>query len=326
MNFSLKPAINILRGRPVLAVFEINLQCNSQCGYCDLPLNKGIYEMSREDIHNVFTALHNEGIRYLLVQGGEPTLRKDLLDIMQDLADIGFVQTLVTNGTRLSEEFIARLGQLPVSIAVSLDSLDRENYRLIRGADQLNLVLKGIERLAGFTNPKSITCILSEINKHEVGKVIAFARERGFIPVVGAYHWDIDRYGKVDSALQYKNQEAIEIFQSILGSDQVPAGYFRDYIKDNIQWLGKKGLSACDAGKYSITIDPSGNVAPCLALEKAGNLLESSLAEIMDKFDKNTIKSCSDKSNCNLMCSRVVGTSLRRPISSLRTPRTVTAL
>lgn len=282
--------------------------------------------MSREEIQRVFTDLHTEGIRYLLVQGGEPTLRKDLLDIMQDLAEIGFVQTLVTNGTRLTEDFIDRLKALPVSIAVSLDSLDRENYRLIRGADQLNLVLKGIERLHSFHNPKSITCILSDKNKHEAKEIVAFARERGFIPVVGAYHWDIDRYGKVDTTLQYKNQEAIEIFQSILASDLVPKGYFRDYLKDNIRWLDKKTLSACDAGKYSIAIDPSGNVAPCLALKKAGNLLTSSLSEILDKLDRNKIKTCSDNSSCNLMCSRVVGTSLRRPISSLMTPRTVTAL
>ena len=43
-----KPLVNLVRGRPVMAVFEINLRCNSRCGYCDLPLNEGRYEMSRD--------------------------------------------------------------------------------------------------------------------------------------------------------------------------------------------------------------------------------------------------------------------------------------
>ena len=44
----------LIRGRPILAVFEICLRCNSACGYCDLPLNVGRYEMTRDEIRKVF--------------------------------------------------------------------------------------------------------------------------------------------------------------------------------------------------------------------------------------------------------------------------------
>ena len=40
----IKPAANLMRGRPVAAVFEVCLRCNSACGYCDLPLNTGRYD------------------------------------------------------------------------------------------------------------------------------------------------------------------------------------------------------------------------------------------------------------------------------------------
>ena len=46
----LQPLVNLIRRRPLLAIFEINLQCNSRCGYCDLPLNLGRYEMSRTEM------------------------------------------------------------------------------------------------------------------------------------------------------------------------------------------------------------------------------------------------------------------------------------
>lgn len=79
---------NVLRCRPVLATFQINLRCNSACGYCALPLNQGCYEMSREEIRRVFSNLYGEGIRYVLVQGGEPLLRQDLADILEDVGSI----------------------------------------------------------------------------------------------------------------------------------------------------------------------------------------------------------------------------------------------
>lgn len=63
-----KPFANLLRGRPVLVTFQVTLRCNSACGYCDLPLNQGRYELSREEIRSIFGNLHAEGIRFVLLQ------------------------------------------------------------------------------------------------------------------------------------------------------------------------------------------------------------------------------------------------------------------
>ena len=321
----LKPIANIVQGRPLMAVFEINLVCNSKCTYCDLPLNQGRYELSREQIKTIFSHLYNEGLRYVFLQGGEPTLRKDLPDVMSDLKQIGLDVTLITNGTRIKPVLIESLKAVKASISISLDSLDREHYKRIRGADQLGLVLNGIERLRDYPYPKYTTCIVSELNKDDVIDVVRFSRERGFIPVVGAYHWDIERYGKVDKELQYQKQIAASVFEEVIKSDLVPPGYFNQYLKDNVEWLNDRPLKSCDAGRYSIAIDASGNVAPCLALKHAGNLLEYSLNEILANFYQQAIKSCSDKSSCNMMCSRVVGSNLRNPIMAMKTPQTIPA-
>lgn len=321
----IKPIANIVQGKPLMAVYEINLKCNSKCTYCDLPLNQGRYELSRKQISDIFTGLYKEGLRYVFLQGGEPTLRKDLPEVMSDLKEIGMDVTLITNGTRIKSALIDSLKEVQASISISLDSLDREHYKRIRGADQLGLVLNGIERLRDYPYPKYTTCIVSEMNKDDVLDVVRFSRERGFIPVVGAYHWDIERYGKVDKELQYQKQIAASVFEKVLASGLVPRGYFNQYLQDNIDWLNDRPLKSCDAGRYSIAIDASGNVAPCLALKHAGNLLQSSLSEILANFDQDTIKSCSDKSSCNMMCSRVVGSNLRNPIMAIQTPQTIPA-
>ncbi|MGH7166299.1 MAG: radical SAM protein, partial [Nitrospiraceae bacterium] len=257
-----KPLLNVIKGKPVLAVFEVCLRCNSTCGYCNLPLNVGRYEMTRGEIRRVFTGLYRDGLRFVFVQGGEPLLRRDLPEILDDLAEIGFGLTLITNGTRFTRELVARLARLPLNMSVSLDTLDRARYRQIRGADQLPQVLAGIDLLSEFRHPKYLTSIVSEVNRNDVLEVVRFARARGFIPVVGAYHWGVERYGKVDLALQYQRAAAITVFKQVIESGLVPRGYFRDYLRDNIRWLSGGSLERCDAGRYSIAIDASGNVAP----------------------------------------------------------------
>lgn len=310
---TIKPLINIIQEKPIFAIFEACLRCNSACQYCDLPLNQKRYEMSRTQIQEVFSSLYEDGLRFLLVQGGEPLIRRDTPDILEDLASIGFNLSLVTNGTLLTPELVERFSRLSIHIAVSLDTLNRERYHIIRGKDQLPQVLNGIEALASFSGSKSIVCIVSNINHNDVFDVTKFATERGFIPIIGAYHSDIGKFGKMSDELAYQKESAIAIFDSLLKSNLIPQGYYRDYVKDNVKWLSNKSLEPCDAGRYSIVIDASGNVAPCLAHELAGNLLESPLNEILAKFNNQAIKQCSDNSACNLLCARVVGKNLRHP-------------
>ncbi len=314
--------MNVIQARPVVAVFEVCLRCNSSCGYCDLPLNIGRYEMTRKEIQKVFSNLYQDGLRHIFIQGGEPLLRRDLPEILEDLNAIGYGLTLITNGTLLKPTLVSRLAKLPLNISVSLDTLNQERYHQIRGADQLRLVLEGITHLKDYPHPKYLTCIVSEANRHDVIEVVRFARAHGFMPIVGAYHWDIEQYGKVDMTLQYQRATASKVFHSLLESNVIPRGYFREYVRDNINWLEGKSLEPCDAGRYSLSIDASGNVAPCLALKSAGNLLESSLSDILTRFNRTHIQECSDKSTCNLLCSRVVGSTLRHP-TRLLTPRKI---
>jgi MoaA/NifB/PqqE/SkfB family radical SAM enzyme len=311
---------NLVFRRPLLAVFQACLRCNSSCGYCNLPLNMGRYEMSRQEIQNVFTGLYRDGLRLVFLQGGEPLLRRDLPKIIQDLVEIGFQVTLITNGTRLTPHLVEQFDDLSVSLSISLDTLDRTMYKRIRGTDQLNDVFAGIELLTHYRHPKFLTCIVSEPNRDEVQQVVGFARTRGFLPIVGAYHWDVGAYGKQDSALIYERHKARLVFEQLLDQDLLPPGYLRQYAKDNVTWLRGESLKPCDAGRYSIAIDASGNVAPCLSLPEAGNLLQSSLSEILERFDRQEIQRCSDRSSCNRLDGRVIGSVLRHPIAAWQTP------
>lgn len=311
---------NLIRRHPLLAIFQVNLRCNSSCGYCNLPLNVGRKEMSREEIRHVFSRLYCNGLRLVFVQGGEPLLRRDLTEILQDLHEIGFHLTVITNGTRLSAQLVRAFSVLGVSISISLDTLDRMRYEQIRGADQLDEVLAGVALLRDYSQPKFMTCIVSEVNRGEVKELVAFARQRGFLPVVGAYHWDVGLYGKLDERLMYDRQQASLVFEQLLEEEALPPGYLRQYAQDNVTWLRGVRLSPCDAGRYSIAIDASGNVSPCLSLPAVGNLLKSSFQDIYARMNRQEIEQCSDRSSCNRVDGRIIGSVLRHPVVAWRTP------
>lgn len=172
INAATKPFANLVREKPIVAIFEVCLRCNSTCEYCNLPLNQGRYELSREEIRRIFSSLYQDGIRFIFISGGETLLRRDLPEILEDLAEIGFYLMLNTNGSLLTKKLVERFAKLPLQISVSLDTLDRQRYKQIRGADLLLQTLKGIEALANFPNPKSIVCIVSEVNHDDVWRCI----------------------------------------------------------------------------------------------------------------------------------------------------------
>jgi MoaA/NifB/PqqE/SkfB family radical SAM enzyme len=117
----------------------------------------------------------------------------------------------------------------------------------------------------------------------------------------------------------YDRSSAAAVFSGLLDDELIPPGYLRKFVEDNVSWLRGQKLKPCDAGRYSVAIDASGNVSPCLAFPSVGNLLESSLSEILARFNRQEIQACSDRSSCNRLDGRVVGTILRHPITAWRT-------
>jgi len=110
------------RSAAVLATLQVNLRCYSACGYCDLPLHVGRYEMTRKEMRGAFSCLYRDGIRFVLVQGGEPLLRRDVPEILKDLSAIGVHLTLIKNGrigrgTVIGQTMLIILRNSTVSIA-----------------------------------------------------------------------------------------------------------------------------------------------------------------------------------------------------------------
>jgi cyclic pyranopterin phosphate synthase len=124
--------------------------CNFKCNYC-LPhgYQKGneAEALSRAEILNLVSAFAELGTFKVRLTGGEPTLRKDLIEIVSDLREIPGITkiALSTNGTRLQTlAHELKLAGLH-SINISIDSLHAKTFAEHTGMDRMDEVLAGVK-------------------------------------------------------------------------------------------------------------------------------------------------------------------------------------
>ena len=163
-------------------------RCNLRCTYCMSEQMKFLPKaevLTLEELDRVCTAFVRRGVRHLRLTGGEPLVRRGIMDLVRGLSrhlDSGALDelTLTTNGVRL-REFAQGLAEAGVRrINVSLDSLDRATFARIARADCLAQVLDGIAAAqdAGL-KVKINTVALKRDNAAELPELIRWAHDRG---------------------------------------------------------------------------------------------------------------------------------------------------
>ncbi|RZD15425.1 MAG: GTP 3',8-cyclase MoaA [Candidatus Acidulodesulfobacterium ferriphilum] len=164
---------------------SITDRCNLRCVYC-MP-EKGINPLSHseiisyEDILRFVNVLANHGVNKIRITGGEPLVRKGLVDFTRNLGKITGITdiSMTTNGTLL-EKYAAELYNAGLKrINISLDSLKEDRFRQISRMGNLKDVLMGIKlaQKTGFNPIKINTVLIKGINDDEIIDFVNFARE-----------------------------------------------------------------------------------------------------------------------------------------------------
>ena len=157
--------------------------CNFRCEYC-LPngYRGGPRDfLSRSEVLRLVRGFADLGIVKLRLTGGEPLVRRDIVDIVGDVARVPGIERLVmtTNAYRLAPivEVLRDAGLHGVNI--SLDSLDPEAFAHITGSDRYQAVMAGIDAaLEAGLSVKINTILLGGQNDAEVPDFIEYVRER----------------------------------------------------------------------------------------------------------------------------------------------------
>ena len=157
---------------------SLTSRCNLRCIYCHAEGEVNPEEeMSVEDLAELMQVGAKFGIRSIKFTGGEPLLRRGLLDIVRSVPS-GIESSMTTNGTLLAR-MAAPLKEAGLArVNVSLDTLRPERYKSITGKDCLDDVLAGIDTAieVGLTPVKLNMVLLEGINEDELDDFMAFVR------------------------------------------------------------------------------------------------------------------------------------------------------
>ena len=192
---------------------SLTQRCNLRCIYCHAEGEVNPEEqMSAEDIAELMRVGVQFGIRSIKFTGGEPLLRRDLVDIIRSVPP-GVESSLTTNGTLLAE-MAADLKEAGLArVNVSLDTLRPDRYREITGKERLADVLKGIDAAieAGLTPVKLNMVLLDGINEDELDDFMAFVRSKRdvILQVIELMEFNECKFhGDVDGVEQDLNERA----------------------------------------------------------------------------------------------------------------------
>ncbi len=165
---------------------SITEACNFRCNYC-LPngYNKRqdpIKPLTKTEITNLASAFSKLGTKKIRITGGEPTMRKDFVEIIESVANVEGIEkiALTTNAFKLAKNALTYKNAGVTSLNISLDSLNHNTFESIRGQNKLEDVLKGIEKAieAGFKNIKLNVVLLNNVNSCELEDFIDFVKNK----------------------------------------------------------------------------------------------------------------------------------------------------
>ncbi len=140
-----------------------------------------------EEITRLVRVFSKLGVRKIRLTGGEPTVRKGIVQLVGQVADVvGIEQVVMTTNGHLLDDLAAPLARAGLSaINVSLDSLDPEKFARLTGRGDLARVIAGIDaaRAAGLSIKTNAVALAGEDgNADEVAALCRFAWDRGITP------------------------------------------------------------------------------------------------------------------------------------------------
>jgi len=162
----------------------VTYRCNLSCFFCH---HEGAFPerelLDAKDYGFVAKVGVSLGITKYRITGGEPLIRKDIVDIVSEIAQVDGVEDLsiTTNGTLITRRLLEELKEAGLDrINISLHTLDRAHYKEITGKDMLDKVLSGIDNAVevGFKEIKINVVLLHGINDGEIASLVKYAASK----------------------------------------------------------------------------------------------------------------------------------------------------
>lgn len=146
--------------------WESTLRCNLRCAHCgsSCEADTPVAELSTAQVKGILDTIAEDfdtSRIFVSITGGEPLLRKDLYEVVAHMTALGLRSCIVTNGTLLDTEAVARLREAGMqTVSISVDGLEG-THDAVRGAGTFHRALRGIAcaAIGGMEVVEAITCV-----------------------------------------------------------------------------------------------------------------------------------------------------------------------
>jgi AdoMet-dependent heme synthase len=303
--------------RPYVISWNLTYRCNLACEHCYLDAGgkpqvgtenfADRSELGTEECYRVIDEIAGFAPECLtILTGGEPLLRRDILEIVRRAAERGLWVVVGTNGVRITENVARRLSEAGArGLSLSLDALDadrHDRFRMVRGAWQNTVEGAGILNRTGL--PFIVQTTAGSHNLGELEAIADFAYDRLAAKVWNLYFLVPTGRGQFVSDMTPAQYDEVlgslyTIQRKYKGRMLVNAKCAPHYIKTILEngegepaptpnseaqtpiRVYSGGAGGCPAGTHYMGIRPNGDVTPCPYLPVfAGTLRSASLADL----------------------------------------------
>jgi radical SAM protein with 4Fe4S-binding SPASM domain len=316
---------------PFLVVWDFTHMCNLKCKHCYQDAQRAMEgELATGEAKRVIEELANAGVTVIAFSGGEPLMRKDFYEVALYAHENGIYVSLATNGTLITPEVAKNLVASGVDYTeISIDGKDAASHDSFRGIP--GAFDRSVEGIRNCVEAGLYTCIATTVtqeNYSQIPHIYHLAGELGvkrmlcfnFIPTgrgKDLVTTDLTP-GQRESMLKFILEKdlnggtpivlstAPQLARVALEMEEtcgVPVGHF--HLGNEIQ--GKTRMLAdfiggCGAGRLYCSIEPTGNVQPCVFMPIVlGNLRDKAFLDIWHQSEVlNTLR---DRSGLKGSCA-----------------------
>lgn len=277
-------------------------------------------ELKAEQWKYIIKNLQEAGASTVYILGGEPTLRRDLGEIVRFSSGLGMKVAISTNGFAVTHEYSEELRDAGLTEAqVSIDSPDERINDELRGPGSLKAAISAIANFRSSGIRVTISTTVSDKNYMHVKGIMALGERLG---VEAINFIAVQRFGRAKAAgLLLTPKNARSVINELLdynGKLKVTANGFRFFLSLNeVVKADLGGTISCPAGESYITIGPDGSVYGCDLLmvlgKKAGNALTRSIKDVLasgfsELKDRRSLtfqpcSSCPIRNSCQAGCA-----------------------
>lgn len=283
-----------------MLLVHVTQNCNSPCVMCDCWKTKGKVQLEINDLAKTVDIFSKNGGELVMISGGEPTLHKNINEILSFCKSKDLKIAFNTNGILLHNK-IQQIAKDCDFIVISIDAAQSELYAKIRGVNAFDKVVSNIKAVQrDFPNIKiQFRCTISRLNLFSFVNVIELADNLnisgvGFSPI----DFDSVSFSRVENELNdnlellIPSEEEIETFHSLLKGEigQQLENYFdRRVITWNLEYFfelinyfktirsnkeNKLQGSPCFFPYTSVLVDYDGSLRGCFYSKPFSNIYD----------------------------------------------------